>query len=94
MEGRERREEVGTGDGRDMGSREVGEQTLGSPVSQRVEVWIGSGVCTGHLVGRTVLKETKGPTQVSVAMDWFPNLWACISLAMKCGDSGPFVQTQ
>ena len=40
MEGRERREEVGTGDGRDMGSREVGEQTLGSPVSQRVEVWI------------------------------------------------------
>ena len=46
MEGRERREEVGTGDGRDMGSREVGEQTLGSPVSQRVEVWIGSGVCT------------------------------------------------
>ena len=46
MEGRERREEVGTGDGRDMGSREVGEQTLGSPVSQRVEVWIASGVCT------------------------------------------------
>ena len=46
MEGRERREEVGTGDGRDMGSREVGEQTLGSPGSQRVEVWIGSGVCT------------------------------------------------
>ena len=45
MEGRERREEVGTGDGRDMGSREGGEQTLGSPVSQRVEVWIGSGVC-------------------------------------------------
>jgi len=45
MEGRERREEVGTADGRDMGSREVGEQTLGSPVSQRVEVWIGSGVC-------------------------------------------------
>ena len=44
--GRERREEVGTGDGRDMGSREVGEQTLGSPSSQRVEVWIGSGVCT------------------------------------------------
>ena len=46
MEGRERREEVGTGDGRDMGSREVGEQTLWSPVSQRVVVWIGSGVCT------------------------------------------------
>ena len=46
MEGRERREEVGTGDGRDMGSQEVGEQTLGSPVSQRVVVWIGSGVCT------------------------------------------------
>ena len=46
VDGRERREEVGTGDGRDMGSREVGEQTLGSPVSQRVEVWIGSGVCT------------------------------------------------
>ena len=46
MEGRERREEVGTADGRDMGSREVGEQTLGSPVSQRVVVWIGSGVCT------------------------------------------------
>ena len=46
MEGRERREEVGTGDGGNMGSREVGEQTLGSPVSQRVEVWIGSGVCT------------------------------------------------
>ena len=46
MEGSERREEVGTGDERDMGSREVGEQTLGSPVSQRVEVWIGSGVCT------------------------------------------------
>ena len=45
MEGRER-EEVGTGDGRDMGSREVGEQTLRSPVSQRVEVWIGLGVCT------------------------------------------------
>ena len=45
MEGRER-EEVGTGDGRDMGSCEVGEQTLRSPVSQRVEVWIGSGVCT------------------------------------------------
>ena len=46
MEGRERREELGTGDGRDMGCGEVGEQTLGSPVSQRVEVWIGSGVCT------------------------------------------------
>ena len=46
MEGRERREEVGTGDGRDMGSREVGEQTLRSPVSQRVEVSPGSGVCT------------------------------------------------
>ena len=45
MEVRESREEVGTGDGRDMGSREVGEQTLGSAVSQRVEVWIGSGVC-------------------------------------------------
>ena len=43
-EGKKRR--GGTGDGRDMGSREVGEQTLGSPVSQRVEVWIGSGVCT------------------------------------------------
>lgn len=56
---------------------------------------VGSpGLCTGHLVGRTVLKETKGPTQVSVALDWFPNLWAYISLAMKCGDSGPFVQTQ
>ena len=46
MEGRERREEVGTGDGRDMGSREVGEQNLGSPVSQKVEVWFGSGVFT------------------------------------------------
>ena len=46
MEGRERREEVGTGHGRDMGSREVEEQTFGSPVSQRVEVWIGSGVFT------------------------------------------------
>ena len=46
MEGRERREEVGTGDGRNMGYGEVEEQTLGSPVSQRVEVWIGSGVCT------------------------------------------------
>ena len=46
MEGRERREEVGTGDGRNMGCGEVEEQTLGSPVSQRVEVWIGSGVCT------------------------------------------------
>ena len=45
MEGRER-EEVGTGGGRDMGTREVGEQSLRSPVSQRVEVWIGSGVCT------------------------------------------------
>ena len=46
MEGRERREEVGTGDGRNMGCGEVEEQTLRSPVSQRVEVWIGSGVCT------------------------------------------------
>ena len=46
MEGRERREEVGTVDGRNMGSREVGEQTLGSPISQRIEVWNGSGVCT------------------------------------------------
>ena len=46
MEGRERREEVGTGDGGNMGSREVGEQTLWSPVSQRVVVWIGSGVGT------------------------------------------------
>jgi len=34
MEGRERREEVGTGDGRDMGSREVGEQTLGSQLAR------------------------------------------------------------
>ena len=39
MEGRERREEVGTWKGRDMGSWEVGEQTLRSTVIQRVEVW-------------------------------------------------------
>ena len=45
-DGREGKREVGTGDGRHMGSREVGEQTLRSPVSQRVEVWIGLGVCT------------------------------------------------
>lgn len=45
-DGREGKREVGTGDGRDMGSREVGDQTLRSPVSQRVEVWIGLGVCT------------------------------------------------
>ena len=29
MEGRERREEVGTGDGRNMGSREVGNRPTG-----------------------------------------------------------------
>ena len=46
MKGRERREEVGTGDGRNMGSQKVGEQTFGSPGSQRLEAWIGSGVCT------------------------------------------------
>ena len=46
MEGRERREEVGTWKGMDMGSREVGEQTLRFPVSQKVEVWTESGVCT------------------------------------------------
>ena len=32
--------------GRDVGSQEIGEQTLRSLVSQRVEVWTESGVCT------------------------------------------------
>ena len=31
--------------GRDVGSKELREQTLRSPVSQGVEVWAGSGVC-------------------------------------------------
>ena len=43
MEGRERREEVGTGDGRDMGSREVGEQKSRCAEGGKVPGLLGMG---------------------------------------------------
>ena len=45
-ERREGSKEVGTWVVRDLGSQELREQTLRSPVSQSVEVSTGSGVCT------------------------------------------------
>ena len=45
-EGREGSKEVGTWVGRDVGSQELREHTLMSPISQRVEISTGSVVCT------------------------------------------------
>lgn len=69
--------------GDDQGIQEAALPSCGSP-----------GVSAGHLVGRTVLKETRDLHRSLWPWTGFLTFWAYISLAMKCGDSGPFVQTQ